>query len=128
MAVAAADTPNLGTVKVGSNGQVIVNVEPSVTTVAKANWEVHPDAQLKFVKAENGSKVNLGTDVSEIQKNFTSDNQLLELKKLDEDHTHIFTLKPKSEEDQRELGIDDPDVGHFYANLPADSALKASTL
>lgn len=125
MAVAAADTPNLGTVKVGSNGQVIVNVEPSVTTVAKANWEVHPDAQLKFVKAENGSKVNLGTDVSEIQKNFTSDNQLLELKKLDEDHTHIFTLKPKSEEDQRELGIDDPDVGHFYANLPADSALKA---
>lgn len=122
MAVAAA---SIGTVKVGSNGQVIVNVDPSVTTVAKANWEMHPDAQLRFVKAENGSKVNLGTDVSEIQQNFTSDNQLLELKKLDEDHTHIFTLKPKSEEDQKALGIDDPDVGHFYANLPADSALKA---
>ena len=125
MAVAAADAPSIGTVKVGSNGQVIVNVDPSVTTVAKANWEMHPDAQLRFVKAENGSKVNLGTDVSEIQQNFTSDNQLLELKKLDEDHTHIFTLKPKSEEDQKALGIDDPDVGHFYANLPADSALKA---
>ena len=125
MAVAAADAPSIGTVKVGSNGQVIVNVDPSVTTVAKANWEMHPDAQLRFVKAVNGSKVNLGTDVSEIQQNFTSDNQLLELKKLDEDHTHIFTLKPKSEEDQKALGIDDPDVGHFYANLPADSALKA---
>ena len=125
MAVAAAGAPSIGTVKVGSNGQVIVNVDPSVTTVAKANWEMHPDAQLRFVKAENGSKVNLGTDVSEIQQNFTSDNQLLELKKLDEDHTHIFTLKPKSEEDQKALGIDDPDVGHFYANLPADSALKA---
>ena len=103
MAVAAADAPSIGTVKVGSNGQVIVNVDPSVTTVAKANWEMHPDAQLRFVKAENGSKVNLGTDVSEIQQNFTSDNQLLELKKLDEDHTHIFTLKPKSEEDQKAL-------------------------
>ena len=76
MAVAAADAPSIGTVKVGSNGQVIVNVDPSVTTVAKANWEMHPDAQLRFVKAENGSKVNLGTDVSEIQQNFTSDNQL----------------------------------------------------
>lgn len=146
MAMALGSETQMGTVKVGSNGQVIVNVDPAQTTVAKANWDMHPNAQLKFVKVANGSKVNLGKDISEIQSNYTTDNQLLELKKLDEDHTHIFnqttqpsdpsttpsdpsgdngTFVPKPDEDQKELGVDDPDVGRFYANLPADSALKA---